>query len=188
MLASLTRNWWMFLVHGVIAIIFGVLAFTQPQITLLALMYLFGAFALVDGVFSLAAGIAFSSFLERWWVIALEGAAGIIIGLSIYVWPNISWNILGGLIALWAMVTGILELVVGIRLQKEFSGEWSMIFGGVLSILLAVLLVAFPASGAVGIAWALGAFAILDGIANIVFSYRVKGLHHDLELAGGQNI
>ena len=181
MFTSLTKNWWKFLLRGLLAIVFGVLAIAWPKITLFALVFLFGAFAILDGILDLSAGIAFASYIRHWWVVLLEGVTGILAGIAVLLWPNISWVVLIGLVAAWALISGAFELVAGIRLRKVIDGEWMLILGGALSILLCALLIVFPQAGAIGLVWTLGAFAILDGIRNIVFSARLKGVHHDLK-------
>ena len=184
MLSSLTRNWWTFLLQGLFAIIFGVMLFIWPQPALVALVYLFGAFAMVDGVCAVAAGIVLSSHMPHWWVALLQGLFGILIGFVTLLWPQITWLVLLSLIAAWAILTGALELALGIQVRKAIEGEWMMIVGGILSILLGVLLVVFPAAGSLGLVLTIGIFAVVDGIRNIVFSARLQGLHHRFELAG----
>jgi len=185
MLASLTKNWWTYLLRGLIGIIFGVLLFVFPKPALMVLVYFFGAFAVTEGILVTAAGVNLSGYnVKDWWVVLLQGIAGIIIGIVTFFTPNITWTVLLAFIAAWAIVTGILEIVAGIRMRKVIKDEWELILGGILSIVLGVLLVVFPDAGSVGLVWALGVFAIVNGIRNIVFAFRLKEVHQHLETAG----
>ena len=181
MLAALSKNWWTILLRGVVAIIFAALAFIFPTSVLKVLVYLFGAFAIVDGICAMAAGITLASDFKGWWAILLQGILGILIGIATFFMPNITWQVLLAFIAAWATVIGIMELVAGIRMRKVIENEGSMIFAGILSILLGVLLVVFPAAGSVSLVWTLGVFAFVYGINNIVFAIRLKGIQKDFE-------
>jgi uncharacterized membrane protein HdeD (DUF308 family) len=145
MLEKFSRNWWMFAVRGVVAIIFGVVAFARPEQALQALVLVFGAYALVDGIFAMFAGIASRGYFERWWAVLLEGVVGVVIGLLTFFWPNITALVLVYFIAAWALITGIFEIVAAIQLRRVITGEWMLILGGLLSILFGVLLFVFPA-------------------------------------------
>jgi uncharacterized membrane protein HdeD (DUF308 family) len=181
MFTQLFRNWWMFAVRGVAAIIFGALALIWPGQTLQALVLVFGAFALVDGIFAIIVGIAARQDFERWWAVVLEGVAGVVIGLVTFFWPNITGLALLYLIATWAIVTGIFEIVAAIQLRRVITGEWMMILGGVLSIIFGVLLFVFPTSGAISLVWVIGFYAIVFGISEIVFAFRLRGLARELD-------
>jgi uncharacterized membrane protein HdeD (DUF308 family) len=183
MLEQFTQNWWLYAVRGVAAVIFGLLALIWPGQTLLALVLLFGAYALVDGIFSVVAGIAFRRYFERWWAVLLEGIVGIIVGLLAFFWPNITALVLLYLIAAWALITGIFEIVAAIQLRRVITGEWAMILGGLLSILFGILLFVFPAAGAVSVIWVIGIYAIVFGISEIIFAFRLRGLRREVEAA-----
>ena len=181
MFTQLFRNWWMFAVRGVAAIIFGVLALIWPGQTLQALVLVFGAFALVDGIFAVIVGIASRRYFERWWAVLLEGVAGVVIGLVTFFWPNITGLALLYLIAAWALITGIFEIVAAIQLRRVITGEWMMILGGLLSIIFGVLLFVFPSAGAISLVWVIGIYAIVFGILEIVFAYRLHALLRELD-------
>jgi uncharacterized membrane protein HdeD (DUF308 family) len=183
MLEKISSNWWMFAVRGVAAVIFGVLALIWPGQTLQALVLVFGAYALVDGIFAVIAGIAARGSFDRWWAVLLEGVAGIIIGLLTFFWPNITALVLVYFIAAWALITGILEIVAAIQLRRVITGEWMLILGGLLSIILGILLFVFPGAGAVSLVWMIGIYAIVFGISEIVFAFRLRGLKHEIEKA-----
>jgi uncharacterized membrane protein HdeD (DUF308 family) len=187
MLEQISRNWWMFAVRGVAAVIFGLLALIWPGQTMLALVLVFGAYALVDGIFAVFAGIASRRYFERWWAVLLEGIVGIIVGLLAFSWPNITALVLLSLIAAWALITGILEIVAAIQFRRVITGEWMYILGGLLSILFGVLLFAFPGAGAVSLVWMIGIYAIVFGISEIIFAFRLRSLRREIEKASASS-
>lgn len=184
MLEKISRNWWLYAVRGVVAIIFGVVAFARPAQALQALVLVFGAYAFVDGIFATFAGIASYRYFERWWAVLLEGVAGVVIGLLTFFWPNITALALLYCIAAWALITGIFEIVAAIQLRRVITGEWVLILGGLLSILFSGLLFVFPVAGAVSVIWVIGMYAVIFGISEIIFAFRLRGLRRDIEKAG----
>jgi uncharacterized membrane protein HdeD (DUF308 family) len=181
MLEKIARNWWLFVLRGVIAVIFGVVALIWPEQMVQALVLVFGAFALVDGIFTVIAGIASYRYFERWWAVLLEGLAGILIGLLTFFWPNIAGRALLYVIATWALITGIFEIVAAIQLRRVISGEWALILSGLLSIVFGVLLFVFPSAGAVSVVWVIGIYAIIFGIMLIILAFRLRSLLGKLE-------
>lgn len=181
MLEKISRNWWMFALRGVVAIIFGVVAFAQPEQALQALVLVFGAYAFVDGIFAMFAGIAARRYFERWWAMLLEGLAGVVIGLLTFFWPSITALVLLYFIAAWAFITGIFEIVAAIQLRRVITGEWMMILGGLLSIIFGILLFVFPAVGAMSVIWMIGMYAVTFGILEIVFAFRLNSLRREFE-------
>jgi uncharacterized membrane protein HdeD (DUF308 family) len=175
MLDALAQYWWAFALRGVAAVIFGILALIWPDITLFALVLIFGAYALVDGLFTLGAAIFGGSRATRRrpWLI-LEGIIGIAIGVLTFLWPGITTLALLWLIAAWALVTGVLEIVTAIRLRRELQGEWMLALSGVLSVLFGILLAVWPATGALAVAFLIGIYAIAFGIALVVLSLRLR--------------
>jgi uncharacterized membrane protein HdeD (DUF308 family) len=176
MLEKFTHNWWMFALRGLVAVIFSILAFTQPEQALQALVLVFGAFALVDGTLAMFAGIASHRYFERWWAVLLEGLTGVVFGLLTFFWPNITALALLYFIAAWALITGIFEIVAAIQLRRVITGEWMLILGGLLSILFGFLLVVFPGAGALSVVWLIGIYAVIFGISEIVLAFRLRGL------------
>lgn len=183
MLSSLTRNWWTFLLQGLFAIVFGALVLVRPATALIALVYLFGAFAIVDGIFTLATGIFLSSKTQHALWALVQGLLGILIGFATLIWPQITWLVLLSLIAAWAMLSGALEVALGIEVRNVIAREWMLIAGGILSILFGALLVVFPVAGSLGLTLTIGIFAIVDGIRSIALSARLQSLHRQFELA-----
>jgi uncharacterized membrane protein HdeD (DUF308 family) len=175
MLDDLARNWWLILLRGVLAIIFGVLAFVWPGITLVALVLLYGAFAFTDGVISIAAAIWGGAAAPRWWL-ALVGIFGIAAGVLTLLWPGITALVLLLFIAGWAIATGVMQIIGAIRLRKEIEGEWLLIASGVLSVAFGVLLAAWPGAGAIAMVLVIGAFAIMEGVLLVAFGFKLRKL------------
>jgi uncharacterized membrane protein HdeD (DUF308 family) len=176
MLDLLSRNWWLLALRGVAAILFGILAFVWPITTIAALVLLFGAFATADGVLAIAAALFSMVERQRRWSILLQGVAGLVIGIATFVWPNVTALTLLYLIAVWAITTGILEIVVAIELRRELSNEWLMILSGIASIVFGVLVIAFPGAGALSVLWMIAAYAVVIGVLLLVLSFRVRSL------------
>ncbi|MGI8335817.1 HdeD family acid-resistance protein [Actinomadura scrupuli] len=175
MLEQLSRHWWMLAVRGVCAIIFGLLAWIWPGITLLVLVILFGAYAFVDGVLALGAAFKSEGGRSRVWL-AVVGVAGVLLGLVTLFWPHITGLVLLLLIAWWAIVTGAFEIVAAIRMRKEIEGEWLYIVSGAVSVIFGVLVLVWPATGALAIVWLIGLFSILFGATLIAAAIRLRKL------------
>lgn len=176
MLLMYTGSWWALLLRGIAAVAFGILAFVWPQITLTVLVFLWGAYALVDGIFAIAAGIKSYGKNKRWWILLLEGVLSAAAGVFAFVIPGITALILLILIASWAIVTGVFEIVAAIQLRKEIKGEWLLALAGVASILFGVLLFLNPGAGALAVVWLIGAYAIVFGALLIALGLRLRGM------------
>jgi uncharacterized membrane protein HdeD (DUF308 family) len=177
MLHALAKNWWLILLRGIAFVLFGILTFIWPGITLLTLVLLYGAFALVDGVFSVAAAITGDQPTPRWWL-AIVGLLGIAAGILAFVLPGITAVVLLFLIAGWAIATGILQIAGAIRLRKEIDNEWLLIATGVLSIIFGLILVVQPGIGLVTLLYVIGIYAVVDGILLIMLSFRLRRHSH----------
>jgi uncharacterized membrane protein HdeD (DUF308 family) len=174
MLQALAKNWWLMLLRGIVAIIFGVLAFIWPGVTLLTLVLFYGAYALVDGALAIGAAVAGPGTAgPRWWL-AVVGVLGVAAGLLTFLWPGITAFVLLYFIAGWAIATGVFEIVGAIRLRKEIDNEWMLILSGVLSILFGVILIISPGAGALALIWVIGTYAILAGIIYIILAFRLR--------------
>ena len=176
MASELARNWWLVALRGVLGILFGIGAFVWPGATLAALVLVFGAYVFVDGIFAVVAGIGMRRQLSLWWLVVLEGVAGIILGLLTFGSPDITALVLLTFIAAWSIITGIFEIVTALRLRKLIENEWLMILSGVVSIIFGILLIAQPGAGAISIVWLLGAYALFFGILTLVLAFRLRGM------------
>lgn len=175
MLKRLARNWWLVALRGVAALLFGILALVWPELSLSVLVAFFGIYAIADGAFSLVSELRRFGERARWWVLLLEGVAGIGFGVVAILTPRLTAILLLYLIAGWALMTGFFELAAALRLRQEIQGEWTLIGMGGVSISFGVLLLLFPAAGALALISLIGAFSILFGILLIAFSLRLKG-------------
>ena len=171
----LAKNWWSLLLRGIAAILFAGIAVISPGITVGALVLLFGAYALADGVLCIIGAVRAAQAHERWLVLVLEGFAGIATSVLTMIWPIVTLLVLIFLIAAWALVTGILEIVAAVRLKKLIRGEWLLALSGVASVVLAVLLVAMPLTGALALALWMGAYAFVFGVLLIALAFRLRG-------------
>ena len=179
----LARNWWALVLRGVLAIVFGVLAFVNPGITLATLVLLFGAYSLVDGVFAIIAGLRAAQRHERWWPFALEGLACIVVGLFTFVAPAATAFALLMLVSAWAIVTGVFRIAAAIRLRKEIQGEWLLILNGLLSVVFGIVIIARPGAGLVTLVWLIGMYAIIFGVILVALGFRLRG--HGAKVATG---
>jgi uncharacterized membrane protein HdeD (DUF308 family) len=174
-LDSLTRNWWAVALRGLAGILFGVITFVSPGISLAALVLLFGAYSFADGVLSIVSAVRRRG-ADRWWLLLLQGIVGIGAGVVTLLWPGITAIALLFVVAAWALVGGALQVAAAIRLRKVITGEWLLALGGVLSIALGVLLVLFPGPGALALVIWIGAYAFVFGILLLVLGFRLRGL------------
>ena len=178
MLHSLTRNWWTWLIRGIAAVIFGILAYLWPGATWVAIGILFGAYALVDGVFAIVATFRAAETQQRWWPFLIEGVIGILIAAITFYDVGITILALYWTIAAWAFLTGIIEIVAAVQLRKHIANEVWLIIGGIASIAFGVLMIWFPLVGALTIIWLIAAYAIVFGVIMIAFSLRLRGHIH----------
>lgn len=176
----LARNWWSLMLRGMLAVAFGIITFLWPAITLAALVLLYGAYALADGVMSLVGMVHASRRQERWWALLLEGLVGIGAGLVTFFWPGITAFALVYVIAIWAFVTGALEIAAAIRLRKVVHGEWLLALGGIVSLILSVLLALRPVIGALAIALTVGIYALIFGVLLVSLGFRLRAWGHTL--------
>lgn len=175
MYINLSQNWWALAIRGVAALIFGVLAFGWPGITLVAFVMVFAAYAIIDGVFAMAAAVNASRTGERWWALLLEGLLGLGVGLIAFSVPAMTAFFLLYLIAAWSLITGVFEVITAVRLRKEISNEWLMGLSGIASILFGLLLIIFPQAGALALVWWIGAYALVFGVLLLALALRLRG-------------
>jgi uncharacterized membrane protein HdeD (DUF308 family) len=175
MLHTLARKWWALALRGLVALMFGLLTFFLPGITLVTLILLFGAYALADGIFNI---IAFFRVASHHWALLIEGLIGIIAGILTFVWPAITALALLYVIAFWAIFTGIFEIVAGIRLRKVITNEWLLLLMGILSLLFGLFVLIAPGVGALAIVLWIGAYALVFGIFLLALAFRLRGHRH----------
>ena len=171
---AVARNWWLVLLRGIAAVIFGVLAFIWPGMTLLALATLFGFYALLDGAAAFAAAFTDVGAGSRAWLI-VAGILGLGTGLVALAWPGMTAILLVMLIGACALGRGVFEIVAAIQLRKVIEHEWMLIAGGVLSVLFGLAMLLAPGPGALALVWIIGAYAIAFGALLIGLSLRLKG-------------
>ena len=178
LLHALAKNWWLLALRGVCAVIFGILTFMWPAITLLTLVLFYGAFVLVDGVLAIVAAIKGGAPAPRWWLV-IVGLLGIAAGILTFAWPGITALILLFMIAGWSIAIGVMEIYGAIKLRKEIDNEWWLIAGGVLSVLFGAILLIAPGAGALALIVVIGAYAIIYGAIMIAFALRLRNHTHE---------
>ena len=177
-----TDKWWALVLEGIAAIIFGLFAFFRPGITVGALLILFAAYALVDGVFSIAAAINRTDRSGHWGAMLLKGILGILASIAAMTLPGMTALVLLYLIAAWALVTGILEISAAIRLRKVIKGEWMLVIAGILSVLFGLGLAAFPGAGILAVVWLIGTYAVVFGAVMVALGLRLRGRRREVEV------
>ena len=174
--AALGRNWWLLLLRGLVAIVFALLTWAQPGVSLAALVLVFGIYVLADGVLGVWSAIAKRRDNRHWWLLLLWGLVGIVVGVMTFIMPGITGLVLLMYIAAWAMITGVLQIVAAIRLRKEIKGEWLMILSGLVSVAFGVLLFLQPGAGALAVAWIIAAYAFIFGVLMVLLAFKVRKL------------
>lgn len=178
MLHALADKWWLVLLRGIAAIVFGVLCIVWPGISLVSLVILYGAFAFADGILALVAIMrGEAKDAPVWWLVVM-GLAGIATGLITFFWPGITALVLVIFIGALAVVRGVTEIIAAIRLRKEIDNEWWLILAGLMSLVFGVLILAMPGPGALALVWVIGVYAIAIGIMFVMFSLRLKNHKH----------
>lgn len=190
----LRGKWWTFVVRGIVAIAFGLLAAFLPGVALLTLIFMFGIFMFADGILSISAAIATrrikrqaAAEIDRagagalvldtrhhWWALLIQGIVSLIAGLIALLVPGLTAIALVYVIAVWALVSGVLEIIAAIRLRKQIRGEWLLALGGVLSIVFGVFIALFPGAGALAMVIFIGAYAIVIGAVFIALGIRIR--------------
>ena len=183
MLIILADRWWTFVVRGIAAILFGLLTFLWPGITLTALVLLFGAYALIDGVLSIVAAVTKEPGRGRWWALILQGVLGIIAAAGTVVFPGLAALALLYVIAAWALVTGAFAVAAAISLRKYLEKEWLLALGGVLSMVFGILLMMFPGAGALALVLWIGAYMFVAGFLLVVLGLKLRTWGRSLDAA-----
>lgn len=174
---GLARWWWTFVVRGVLAVAFGVLAFLAPPLGIAVLVGLFAAWVLIDGVSGLVAGIRTRGIDRSWWLEVAEGVASIVAGVVALIFPEYAATALVLIIAAWAIVTGVFQVWIAIRLRRVIEGEVWLGLAGLVSILFGVILLVFPRAGALSLVWLIGSGAIVFGVFLVLLGWRLRGIN-----------
>ena len=176
-LPALARHWWVFLVRGLVAIAFGLVAFFYPVATLYTFILFYAVFSIVDGVFAFVSAVRGKDGVvgSRWWL-ALIGALSVVAGLAAYLWPGLTALALLMLIGIWALVYGVVEIIGAIRLRKEIDNEWLLLVHGILAALFGLIVLVRPGTGALALIWLIASFALASGVVLVILSFRLRGL------------
>ena len=174
----LGRNWGWIVLRGATAVLFGFLALARPGLTLAALVFMWGAYAIADGVLAMVAGWKIRDHGRPLWSLFVVGALGIAAGVVTYRSPGLTALVLLMVIASWAIGVGVLQVVAAIRLRKEIEGEWALGLSGLLSIAFGILAALHPGAGALAVLWMIGGYAIGFGGLLIALGFRLRALTH----------
>ena len=176
---ALADNWWLLLLRGVTSILFGILAFIWPGLTLVALIFLWGAYAVIDGGIALWAAISgrAGEMAPRWWLIVV-GIVGVLAGLVAFSSPGVTALVLLMFIAGWAIATGVFQIIGAIKLRKEIDNEWLLILGGIISVLFGVSMMLAPGAGALALVWVIGAYSVVIGAIFVALALRLRKHTH----------
>jgi uncharacterized membrane protein HdeD (DUF308 family) len=179
-LEALRRNWWTFVLRGVCAILFGFFAWFWPGLTLLALIFTWATLACVNGVTTLVSSFARDGHEPRW-ILLLEGGVSLSAGLVALFYPRFTALLFLYLLAAWAVLSGLVEVIAAWRLRNEIRGEFWLGFAGVLSLLFGVMLVLRPGAGALTVVWLIAGYSVLFGVVLVTWGLHLRRLHHAAE-------
>lgn len=168
------NHWWAMLIRGIVAIILGLMAFIWTGLTLELLLILLGIYFLLDGLFSIWGSILTANFYKNWWLLLIEGIVSLIIVISIFTYPAITLIVLVYLIAIWAIITGVFELWASFAAPWAAIGKTFLGLTGVFSLILGILIIAYPVISLIVVVWIFGAYALLTGLSLIIFSFKLK--------------
>jgi len=183
MWSDLGRNWGWIVVRGIAAVIFGVLALVLPGVTLAALVLLWGAYALADGIIALIAAFRIRDRGKPFWALLVVGILGIAAGILTFIWPGMTAIVLLAFIAAWSLVMGIFQIIAAVRLRKSIENEWLLGLSGLLSVIFGVLMLINPGAGALDVIWVIGAYAIVFGVLLIALGLKLRSRTHHSSLA-----
>jgi len=176
MIETLKRHWWVPVIRGIAAIVFGIIAFTHPVMAIATLVLFFGAWVLIDGIFRVVSAIGHRASDSDWGWHLVIGIIGIIVGLLTFHAPQVTALALVIYIAAWALMIGASEIVMAVKLRHEIKGEWFLILMGLASIVFAVLLLWNPVAGAAAVIWLIAWYAVVLGILGVFFGFRLRSL------------
>ncbi|SDK63971.1 HdeD family acid-resistance protein [Microbulbifer yueqingensis] len=170
----LTENWWLVMLRGICAVLFGILAFAWPGLTLLTLVILFGAYVLADGFLGLVAAVlGRHPSTPLWWLIVLS-LVSVVVGIFTFIYPQVTGLVLVIFIGAWALLRGIFEVIGAIRLRREMQNEWLLIASGLLSIIFGLAVLISPGAGALALLWVIAGYVIFLGGLEIWLALRLR--------------
>jgi uncharacterized membrane protein HdeD (DUF308 family) len=175
--ASAIRGvWWLVLIRGILAILFGLFALFAPGTALLALVFVFGAYAIIDGITAIIAGIRHRKEESHWGWHVFQGVVSLIAGIVAFTWPGVTVLAILFVIAFWSIVNGVGQLVESFTMRKMGASTWGwMLAGGVVSVIFGIVLLAWPGAGLVTLLWVVGIFSIVFGVIMVVWALRLRG-------------
>ena len=166
--------WWLVLLRGIFMVIFGIIALVSPGIALLSLVWVFGFYAILDGITAVMIGIRARGEPHWVWVI-VQGVVSVLAGVIALIWPGVTALVLLFVVAFWAIVLGIGEIGGAFASRKRGSSAWGWtLAAGILNVVFGVLLLIWPASGILALVWLVGIFALAGGLALILLAFRVR--------------
>jgi uncharacterized membrane protein HdeD (DUF308 family) len=183
MSAALARNWWAIALRGVFAILWGIIALVLPGATIAALVLLFAAYMLVDGIFAIVAAVKAARHHERWGWLVVEGIADFIAGAIALLWPLVTVLAFVYLMGAWGVISGAMLTTAAFRLNPPHGRGW-MIFGGIVSIIWGALLFIWPITGALVLTWWTAGYALLFGGALIALAFQLRARRNEQPASG----
>ena len=177
MVERIARGWWVPAIRGGLAVLFGLVAILKPGTALSFLVSLFGAYALVDGVFALLTAARFTHTDDRWGLLVVEGVIGVAVGIATFVHPATTALLLTYFVAGWAILTGAIEIAAAVRLRRVIAGEFALLALGVVSLLLGIGMLASPRAALGVLVWMIGAYALLFGFGLLSLAWRLRNLN-----------
>lgn len=177
----MAKKWWTIALRGLVSVIFGIIAFAWPQLTAALMVMFFGVYVLIDGLFAFIASFVMEGGIKRWWLKLIQGILGIVLGIIFLVNPAFTAAFIVLLIAIWAIIIGILEIISAISYAKIMPDNWLMILTGILSLIFGFLLMKNPAAGILAVIWIIGMYAIFFGMLLIATGFTLKGLLHQVK-------
>ena len=170
------KNWWMVLLRGALAIVFGVLVFTQTDLDLSSVILAFGTFVFIEGGLTTVSALRVREQDNDWWILLIEGLSAMLMAVLTFMNPLVTAVVLLFYIATWAVVMGVLRIISAIRLRQRRVDESWMLIGGGVSVAFGLLTLGYPGPGALALLSYIGAWAFITGFALVLVSVRLKGM------------
>lgn len=168
------RSWWVLALRGLAGILFAVLALAWPGLSLLTLVGLFAAYALVTGLVSVAGAIRHRRTEDDWWVSMLLGLVSIGAGVVAVMNPALTALVLVLVMGANALVVGVLDIVAAIRLRRAIEGEWMLVLSGVASVVFGAVVFLYPGAGALALVWLVSMYAFVTGVLLLALAVRMR--------------